>query len=296
MRGLPITAVYTSPLQRAVESAKQVCAGLGIPQCPQVAEDLSEVHLPGWEGLTYQEVHQRYPEAYACWKQTPSLLSLPTAEGSYHPLCVLYHQAHCFWTRILTQHKGETVLLVAHSGTIRALISTAVGVDLDRYSQFQQSNCGISVVRFPEGEVRACLHSFNQTTHLGESLPKLKEGKRGLRLLLCPANDSLSYLSAPLAWNGLDMFLTSTVPDTTSFLQELQREISIWQDVADLEPNVLTVLMLAPSALIVAFLAATFALKSVHIRGMSVIHCPHKSQAPILQSFNIALESLPAST
>ncbi|NHC33170.1 histidine phosphatase family protein [Scytonema millei VB511283] len=106
----------------------------------------------------------------------------------FFPALDLYQRVREFWQEILPRHRGQTVLLVTHGGTNRALISTALGIKPDRYHCIQQSNCGISVLNFPDGFLESGqLEAMNLNTHVGEHLPKPQEGGKGLRLLLVPS-------------------------------------------------------------------------------------------------------------
>ncbi len=85
-----------------------------------------------WQGLYYQEVKEKFAEAYNCWQKTPHLFSF----NNVYPVLELFEKARLFWQQILTKHQGQTILIVAHGGTNRALISTAVGLQPAEISQF----------------------------------------------------------------------------------------------------------------------------------------------------------------
>ncbi|MBD2099935.1 histidine phosphatase family protein [Leptolyngbya sp. FACHB-261] len=180
LSSLKLNAVYTSPLQRARRTAEGILSQLESPPTPQTSEGLYEVNLPEWENLNHQAVREKYPDQYRLWHEEPHRLEM----GNRFPILDLMVQARDFWQQMLVQHPGETVLLVGHSGINRALISTAVGLEPDRYHALQQSNCGISVLNVSE-EGRCVIESLNLTGHLGGSpLPKFKPNHQGPRLLL----------------------------------------------------------------------------------------------------------------
>ena len=103
------------------------------------------------------------------------------------PVQTLYQRARHFWQDTLHTHKGKSILLVTHGGTGRALITSALRMSEHSFHCVQQSNCGISRLGFRKGGSEAQLELLNDTSHLSCRLPKLKEGKSGLRLLLIPA-------------------------------------------------------------------------------------------------------------
>jgi len=55
----PVTAVFSSPLTRAVQTAQVI----GMPVV--ILDDLREMYAGQWDGLTFDEIRQRYPELYA---------------------------------------------------------------------------------------------------------------------------------------------------------------------------------------------------------------------------------------
>ncbi len=186
---LSFDAIYSSPLQRAKKTAEIILSYL--PGSPELVtpSNLMEIDLPLWEKLGKSEVKEKFAEDYRCWKERPHELRMvvPTAEGTreHFPVLALYEQAQQFWQEVLSRHQGGTILIVAHNGINRCLISSAIAMPPAHYHSIQQSNCCINVLNFAGdwGEP-VQLESLNQTSHLGISLPTLREGNRGLRLLL----------------------------------------------------------------------------------------------------------------
>ena len=189
LSSLKFDAVYSSPLQRAKQTAEVILSYL--PGSPELLapSNLMEIDLPLWEKQCRQEVQEKFPDDYLCWKERPHefCMVIPTTEGSreHFPVLALYEQAQQFWKEILPRHQGGTILIVAHNGINRCLITSALGIPPARYHSIQQSNCGINVLNFAGawGEL-VQLESLNQTSHLGNPLPTPREGHRGLRLLL----------------------------------------------------------------------------------------------------------------
>ncbi len=189
-QGLNFDAAYCSPLQRAYQTAQTVLTGLGQQERLQTDDRLLEIDLPLWETMLNQEVREKYAEQYQAWKQRPHELTmlLPQADGTareFSPVLSLYAQATNFWQEILPQHQGQTILIVAHNGINRALISTALGISPSLYHSIQQSNCGITVLNFSGGlDDSVQLESLNQTSHLGQILPTFRPPNQGPRFLL----------------------------------------------------------------------------------------------------------------
>jgi broad specificity phosphatase PhoE len=114
--------------------------------------NLMEIDLPLWEKQRKTEVQEKFADDYRCWKERPHELCMviPTTEGTreHFPVLALYEQAQQFWQEILPRHQGGTVLIVAHNGINRCLITSALGIPPAHYHSIQQSNCGINVLNF----------------------------------------------------------------------------------------------------------------------------------------------------
>ena len=189
LRGIPIDAIYSSPLNRAHRTAQIAIEQLD--QAPEIRlhDDLKEVNLKLWEEQSFVELGEKFPEAIQQWKTAPHELRLvgTTAEGEaidYYPFLDLYEQGAQFWREILPQHAGQTILLFAHSAINRALINTAIGLTAAHHQRIEQSNCCISVLNFA-GEFGSPvqIESLNITAHLGQPIPKPKHDQV-VRLLL----------------------------------------------------------------------------------------------------------------
>lgn len=227
-------AFYSSPLQRAKQTATIIQSYL--PDAPelQTAPGLMEIDLPLWEKLSKAEVKEKFADDYRCWKQRPDqfCMVVPSADGStkYYPVLALYEQAQQFWQEILQRHQNSTVLIVAHNGINRCLISSAIGVPPSGYHSIQQSNCGINVLNFTGGWSEPVqLESLNQTSHLGEALPTLREN-RGLRLLLVRHGET-EWNRASRFQGGIDVPLNDNgrgqAQQAAAFLQDVKIDFAV---------------------------------------------------------------------
>ena len=198
LQSLKFDAIYSSPLQRAKQTTEIIHSYLESPPPVQIKENLREIDLPLWEGMLREEVIEKYPEDYSLWKKHPHefymKLSTPEGEIKHFTVLSLFEQANRFWPEILTNNTHKSILVVAHNGINRCLISTALGIQPSYYHSIQQSNCGINILNFTlpypsffgENEPRKSiqLESMNLTTHIGEKFPKPRNKHKGPRLLL----------------------------------------------------------------------------------------------------------------
>ena len=298
-------AIYTSPLKRVRQTTQEILTALGKDNGPPVYSDrlLTEICMSHWQGLYYQEVKEKFAEDYNCWQNTPHLFSI----NNTYPVLELFEKAKLFWQQVLIKHQRQTILIVAHGGTNRALISTAVGLKPESYHNLQQSNCGISCLEFTSinnGELKY----LNATEHLGETLPKLKAGKTGWRWLLLPETNAKSIsdrsLFNILDSDNIDLLLTEhSIPE--SFAQKLATKYQIphlplaensffnWQQTIinrqklpiSVEQSCLTTgLIIASDKLITRILKNTFQVNISHATdSLTVIHYPQSKKHSILQ-------------
>ncbi|MGF1459353.1 MAG: histidine phosphatase family protein [Leptolyngbyaceae cyanobacterium] len=190
LKGVTFDQVYASPLKRAYKTAETIVGVLRstAPETPlpQADDQLKEINLPLWEGLSFDEAAAQHPEIYQRWRQDPVNCMMPLADGTeFYPVRSLYERATQFWQTVLPQHQGQTLLLVGHSAINRALIATALGQGPEIHEQLGQANCAISVLNFA-GELGAGvqLESMNLTSHMGEALPEMRSRYNGPRMLL----------------------------------------------------------------------------------------------------------------
>jgi broad specificity phosphatase PhoE len=143
-----VGAIYSSPLIRALETARIVAARTGLPVMED--EDLREVDTGGWSGLSREEVQQRFPEGFdrwisggAGWEDGESYEDM--AERSLRAV-----------GRIAEAHPRGRVLVVSHGGPIRAIQAAANGMDIHAYRRLKpvEPNARLSAVAVENGRIR----------------------------------------------------------------------------------------------------------------------------------------------
>jgi 2,3-bisphosphoglycerate-dependent phosphoglycerate mutase len=116
----PLTAVYSSPLQRAFETAQIVAAPHGLE--PAAVDALREVDVGSWQGLTRAEVEERFPKEFARWLE----YERGWEDGeSYEEMG---NRVIGALLELAAAHEGERILAVSHGGPVRAAYALADGV------------------------------------------------------------------------------------------------------------------------------------------------------------------------
>ncbi|AAP99560.1 MULTISPECIES: histidine phosphatase family protein [Prochlorococcus] len=178
LRSLHIHAVYTSPLQRAADTAKELIKNRNGELIPILDNDLLEVDLEPWSGLTIDEVKNKFSDLYSTWKHHPKELILHRKNGnSYKPIKELMDQAERFLKKIISTHhpdKNETVLVVGHNAILRCLILKMFKEPAEGFRRIKLDNSSISVFNINtdiENKAEFQVESLNSTSHLTPQIP-----------------------------------------------------------------------------------------------------------------------------
>ena len=155
-----IDAVWSSPLARARDTAAIIAAPHRLSV--QESEAFREMGFGDWEGLTRDEVRERFPEAHRTWAETPHEAAWPGAET----LAAVRARALAGLEALRAAHTGQTICLVSHGITGRLLILEALGLGPDRLWSFQLSSTGISELEFRDDWTT--LHRMNSLVHLAD--------------------------------------------------------------------------------------------------------------------------------
>ena len=159
----PIAAVHCSDLQRALATAEMVARPHALPA--QADPLWRELAFGAWEGLSYQEIAERFPADWHAWLADPVSIGPPGGE-SLTRLAERVRQALAA-VRARSPADGESdtsVAVVSHAGTLQVLLCLALGVDLSRYWQFRLDHGSLSLLwLYQEGAILALL---NDCSHL----------------------------------------------------------------------------------------------------------------------------------
>ncbi|MBI4711799.1 MAG: histidine phosphatase family protein [Planctomycetes bacterium] len=106
-------------------------------------KELMESNLGKWEGLTFDEIREQFPQAMKRWVKSPMTFNAPAGEK----LKSLQKRVRRFLKRIGSDnHSGKTVIVVTHSGPIRVILGEAKGRGLnDFWTTEPKTGCCLSV-------------------------------------------------------------------------------------------------------------------------------------------------------
>ncbi|MBO5228798.1 MAG: histidine phosphatase family protein [Lachnospiraceae bacterium] len=136
---IPIVHIYTSPLIRAVQTADILSSSLGIPY--HVHAGLREVDLGNWEGLTWEEVADRFPDDYNKWHVNRRYVTATGGE-SYNDMLLRTLDA----LKEIASVVSEDTAIITHSAVIMALLCYLNNEPFEKMKKFKAANATIITI------------------------------------------------------------------------------------------------------------------------------------------------------
>ncbi|MGE5829971.1 MAG: bifunctional RNase H/acid phosphatase [Micromonosporaceae bacterium] len=153
-----VTAVVSSPLTRGVRTAEPIASALQATL--MVEPDLVECDFGEWEGLTFAEVRERWPEQLDAWLGSGSVA--PPGGESIEEVTTRVRKVV---TALLGEHTGSTVVVVSHVTPLKVVLRDALAAGEAFLHRLYLDPAGISIVdSWPDGGV--AVRAVNDTAHL----------------------------------------------------------------------------------------------------------------------------------
>lgn len=152
-----ITAVYSSPLKRALATAEPI-ARLHQLQVT-VAPELNDLDCGEWQGLSREEVRQRYGSLYNQWLTVPHLVTIPGGEN----LSDVRKRVLSLIGKIIRINEG-TVVLVSHRVVNKILICALLGLENSAFWNIRVDTCSLTTFIYENS--RFVLAGHNDTCFL----------------------------------------------------------------------------------------------------------------------------------
>ena len=156
---LPVEALYTSPLRRAVETAELIAERHGIQ--PVVEPRLVELNYGAWEGMTFAEILQRDGGIFHAWDADPAAVATPAGESGEEALA----RTTPFLDTLRGRHPQGNAVVVSHKTISRLMVCYVLGLSPSEYRRrLTVDNAAVSIIQPEEGGWRLVL--LNDTSHL----------------------------------------------------------------------------------------------------------------------------------
>ena len=151
-------AIYTSPLKRALVTAKRIALPHEIEV--RVNDDLIDINYGVWQGLPESQVKEKFPALYNKWLNKPGRIRFPGGEST----------KKC-WKRVVSAlreitflHGTGTVVIVSHRVPIKFMTAYLLGKSRHHINEIKHDPCAISIFEIVERKYRPLI--LNDTKHL----------------------------------------------------------------------------------------------------------------------------------
>jgi probable phosphomutase (TIGR03848 family) len=143
LKNAPLKAVYSSPLERTMETAEPIAAALGLQVIPRAG--LQEVDFGAWQNKTLKSLRRR-----RLWKTVqgaPSLMRFPSGESFSDAQNRMANEIQ----EICAQHKPQDMIAcISHSDSIKLAVAYFIGLPLDHFQRLHISPASISGIMIGE--------------------------------------------------------------------------------------------------------------------------------------------------
>jgi broad specificity phosphatase PhoE len=160
LREESLTAMYSSPLVRAMETAHLI--RVFHPSVPLFEEGgLAEMDFGEFEGMEAQRWAVEYPDFRKAWQESPGSVTMPGGES----LQDVQSRAIDTLKRITKPYPPEsTLLLCSHNFVNLTILCHALKVPLDRFRELRQETAALNVLYMQGGQLWA--EAVNERSHL----------------------------------------------------------------------------------------------------------------------------------
>ncbi len=163
LAAVPLAAVYSSPLERTLETAQAIVAhhpALTV----ELHEGIGEVRYGEWEGKAIRELQGR--KMWQMVQHTPSRASFPGGET----MRGVQQRAVEAVEALVAVHPKDIIAVVSHADLIKMLIAHYLGMHLDQFQRIVIAPASISTLNLEVG--RPYVGGVNDTAHLAQSAPR----------------------------------------------------------------------------------------------------------------------------
>lgn len=142
--GKKITAVYSSDLIRSTKGAAIISERIGISHTPLT--ELRERSVGAWEGLTAEEIRERFPEQYAAWRK--DLLNYRPPGGEC--LVDVRERIMPVFKRLVASHPGQEIAMLLHGGVNRVILAEVLGMKPLNLFRIEQAFGALNIMEMYE--------------------------------------------------------------------------------------------------------------------------------------------------
>lgn len=141
VKNVTFDKIYVSNMKRAISSASIISRNKDISFIRD--KRLNEMNLGVFEGKSYEDIQREYPIEFQKWSDDWKYYAPPEGESYVD----FYERVKEFFQEVL-KLEDENVLLVAHGGVIRSILTYVMGENLDVFWKFGSKNGDLTLVKY----------------------------------------------------------------------------------------------------------------------------------------------------
>jgi alpha-ribazole phosphatase len=141
-KGGLLSAVYCSDLSRAIKSAEIIGAPYSLK--PIVIPALRERNFGIWEGMSFDEIREKYPDEFDAWAGNPLKFSPMGGESTSE----MTERVIKSFDEIIAAHAGKNIAVVSHGGVNRIILCHILGIPLENIFRIEQDYAALNIVEF----------------------------------------------------------------------------------------------------------------------------------------------------
>jgi probable phosphomutase (TIGR03848 family) len=138
LAALPIAAIYSSPLERTMQTARPLASRLHLPV--QASDGLAEIDFGEWTGKRFDDLAA--DPRWRDWNSFRSSSPLPNSGLMLEVQLRAVAALQC----LCQQHPDQVVAIVSHSDVIKAVVAHYLGVHLDLFQRIEISPASVSII------------------------------------------------------------------------------------------------------------------------------------------------------
>ena len=158
LRDKNISAIFSSDLQRAINTAKCISEYHGIEV--QIDERFREMDQGDFEGLEFKYIRENYSHVLKKWREEPGTLRIPGGES----LTEVQDRAWLAFNNLLNEYNGKDILVVTHNLTIITLLCKFTGKSLKSFTEFNVQETSKTVIDCNREDFK--IEILNDTSHI----------------------------------------------------------------------------------------------------------------------------------
>jgi alpha-ribazole phosphatase/probable phosphoglycerate mutase len=141
-KGGLMSAVYCSDLTRAIRSAEIVAEPHSLK--PVIISSLRERNFGLWEGMSFDEIREKYPLEFDAWAGNPLKFSPMEGESTL----AMRDRVIPAMSEIMENHNKENIAIVAHGGVNRIILCHILGIPLENIFRIEQDYGALNIIEF----------------------------------------------------------------------------------------------------------------------------------------------------